>query len=129
MSGIVLLLCCLTLLQVKHYICDFVLQTAYLYRNKGIYGHPAGFVHAGLHAIGSVPAILLATKSGLLLAAIPAAELAIHYHVDWLKIYLDKHYRLDIRRGAYWMIFGADQLIHQLSYVVILIVLAQASLF
>jgi Protein of unknown function (DUF3307) len=129
MSGIVLFLCCLTLLQVKHFICDFVLQTAYLYRNKGFYGHPAGFIHAGMHAICSVPAILLATKSVLLLAAIPAAELVIHYHVDWLKIYLDRHFRLDIRHRAYWMIFGADQLIHQLSYVAILIVLARAAPF
>ena len=37
----------LVLFEVKHFLCDFVLQTAYLYRNKGIYGHRAGFIHAG----------------------------------------------------------------------------------
>jgi len=57
--AITLLLASLALFEVKHFLCDFVLQTAYLYRHKGIYGHPAGFIHAGLHALNSLPAMLL----------------------------------------------------------------------
>jgi Protein of unknown function (DUF3307) len=125
--AITLLLWSLTLLEVKHFVCDFVLQTAYLYRNKGKYGHPAGFVHAGLHAVGSLPAILIVTQSAGLAAAILAVEFLVHYHVDWLKLYIDKRFRLGINQSAYWMIFGADQLIHQLTYVAILAVLAQAA--
>ena len=122
--GVSLLFWSLVLFQVKHFLCDFVLQTAYLYRNKGIYGHPAGFIHAGLHAVGSLPAILLLTRSGGLAALLVATELVIHYHVDWLKIYIDKRFRLTVQRRAYWIVFGADQLIHQLTYAAFLAVLA-----
>ena len=124
-SATTLLLWSLALLEVKHFVCDFVLQTAYLYRNKGIYGHPAGFVHARLHAVGSLPAILIVTQSAELAAAILIVEFLIHYHVDWLKLYIDKRYRLGINQSLYWMIFGLDQLIHQITYVAILAVLAQ----
>jgi hypothetical protein len=124
-SGIALLFGSLVLFQVKHFICDFVLQTAYIYRNKGIYGHPAGFIHAGLHAVTSLPAILLLTRSGGLITTLVLAELAIHYHVDWLKLYIDHRFGFTVEKSAYWMVFGADQLAHQLTYAVFLAVLAQ----
>lgn len=122
--GITLLLWSLVLFEVKHFLCDFVLQTAYLYRNKGIYGHRAGFIHAGLHALGSLPAILLFSPAPALIATILVVELLIHYHVDWLKLYIDKHFRLGINHSLYWAVFGADQLLHQLTYVGILALLA-----
>jgi len=122
-----LLLSSLALFEVKHFLCDFVLQTAYLYRNKGIYGHPAGFIHAGLHALGSLPAILLLGPSTGLVATILAGEFLVHYHVDWMKLYIDRRYRLRIDRSAYWIIFGLDQLLHQATYLVILVLLAQAA--
>jgi len=125
--GLSLLLWSLALFQVKHFLCDFVLQTAYLYRNKGIYGHRAGFIHAGLHALGSLPAILLLSRDISLIAAILAVEFLVHYHVDWLKLYIDKHFRLVINQSLYWAVFGADQLLHQLTYVGILGVLANAA--
>ena len=125
--GIALLLWSLVLFEVKHFLCDFVLQTAYLYRNKGIYGHRAGFIHAGLHAGGSLPAILLLWRGPGIIAAILAVEFLIHYHVDWLKLHIDKRYRLGINQSLYWAVFGADQLLHQLTYVGILAVLANAA--
>jgi hypothetical protein len=121
--GITLLLWSLLLFEVKHFLCDFVLQTAYLYRNKGIYGHRAGFIHAGLHALGSVPAILLLSRNAGLIAAILAVEFLVHYHVDWLKLYIDKRFRLGIKQSLYWAVFGADQLLHQLTYVGIIALL------
>jgi hypothetical protein len=122
-----LVLSSLALLEVKHFICDFVLQTAYLYRNKGIYGHREGFIHAGLHAVGSLPAILIITNAAPLVVAILAVEFLIHYHIDWLKLYFDKRHRLGINQRLYWIVFGADQLAHQITYVAIVAVLAQAA--
>ena len=122
--GISLLLWSLVVFEVKHFICDFVLQTAYLYRNKGIYGHRAGFIHAGLHAAGSLPAVLLLSRDPSLIAAILAVEFLIHYHVDWLKLHIDKRFGLTMQQSSYWMVFGADQLIHQLTYAAFLAVLA-----
>lgn len=125
-SGITLLFWSLVLFQVKHFLCDFVLQTAYLYRNKGTYGHRAGFIHAGLHAIGSLPAILILTRAGGLIAALVLIEFVIHYHVDWLKINIDRRFKLTMQQSAYWMVFGTDQMIHQLTYAAFLAVLAGA---
>ena len=123
----VLLLSSLALFEVKHFVCDFVLQTAYLYRNKGIYGHRAGFIHAGLHALGSLPAILLIGGAPGLIAVLLVGEFLVHYHVDWLKLYIDHRYRLRIDRRAYWIVFGLDQLLHQATYIVMLALLAQAA--
>ncbi len=125
--GVALLFWSFVLFEVKHFVYDFVLQTAYQYRNKGIYGHPAGFVHAGLHAAGSLPAVLIVTESMWLIAAILAAEFAVHYHVDWLKEQINKRHALGFNDVRYWWVFGADQLIHQMTYVVILAVLARAA--
>ena len=122
-----LLLVSLTLFEVKHFICDFVLQTAYLYRHKGIYGHPASFIHAGLHALGSLPAIILIGSAPGLIAMIVIGEFLVHYHVDWLKLHVDHRYRLRIDRSAYWIVFGIDQLLHQATYIVMLALLAQAA--
>src|SRR5258706_5200606 len=100
--GVVLLFWSLVLFQVKHFLCDFVLQTSYLYRNKGIYGHRAGFIHAGLHAIGSLPAILILTQTGGLVVLLVLVEFAIHYHVDWLKLHIDRRFGLTIEQAVYW---------------------------
>jgi len=125
--GVALLLLSLVLFEVKHYVCDFVLQTGDMSRKKGIYGHRAGIIHAGTHVIGSVPAILLLTQALPLIWSILAVEFLVHYHVDWLKLQLDKRRGLSVDRHMYWIIFGADQLIHQLTYVGILAVLAAAA--
>jgi Protein of unknown function (DUF3307) len=125
--GVALLLLSLLVFQVKHYVCDFVLQTSDMSRKKGIYGHRAGIIHAGTHVIGSVPAILILSRSASLVASIMAVEFLVHYHVDWLKLQFDHRRGLSIDRHLYWVIFGADQLIHQITYVAILAVLAQAA--
>ena len=117
------------LFELKHFVCDFVLQTAYQYRNKGTYGHPGGLLHAGLHTAGSLPAILALQAAGGLAALILAAEFFVHYHVDWSKEQINKRYALNFNNNAYWSVFGADQLLHQMTYVVMLAVLVRAASF
>src|SRR5258706_6817236 len=79
--GVALLFWSFVLFEVKHFVCDFMLQTAYQYRNKGIYGHPAGFVHAGLHAAGSLPAVLIFTQNaGLALAGL-FGDFFVHFYI------------------------------------------------
>ena len=126
-QGVALVLLSLVLFELKHYICDFVLQTGDMSRKKGIYGHRAGIIHAGTHVAGSVPAIVLLTRSSSLIWPIMAAEFVVHYHVDWLKLQFDHRRGLSVDRHMYWIIFGADQFIHQLTYVAILAVLAQVA--
>jgi hypothetical protein len=121
----------LLLLQLKHFVCDFVLQTQYQMRYKGIYGHPGGVVHAGLHVIGSV--IVLAVLSAATPLTIPltplalllAAEFVLHYHIDWGKEQVVRPF-VEEQGGAYWAIFGFDQFLHQATYVAIAYVVIRA---
>ena len=125
--GLALLFWALAAFELKHFLCDFVLQTAYQYRNKGRYGHPGGLVHAGLHVIGSFPVTLILTTSPELIALVLAAEFVVHYHMDWFKEKINKWRALKPDSALYWMVFGADQLVHQLTYVAMLAMLARTS--
>jgi Protein of unknown function (DUF3307) len=113
----------LAIFQLKHFVCDYLLQTSFQYINKGTYGHPGGILHAGIHAVGSLPAILIFTPSLGVIAAIVIGEGIVHYHIDWLKQNIDQRMNWTPEDASYWHIFGADQLLHQLTYVVILGVL------
>ena len=63
--------------QIKHFVCDFVLQTQFQIRNKGTYGHFAGFAHAGTHVLGSVPALLILGATPATMAILLLAEFVI----------------------------------------------------
>jgi len=113
----------LVLLQLKHFVCDFVVQTPYQLRHKGIYGHPGGLLHAGLHTAATA-AVLAVLQAWMPLAvpqmlALLAAEFMLHYHIDWTKEQVMRPY-VQAQGPAYWAIFGFDQLLHQATYAGIL---------
>ena len=115
-----LLLWAVLVLQIKHFLGDFVLQSTYQFRTKGIYGHPGGFLHSGIHIVGTLPALLILGVSPAGIAAILVAEFAVHYHCDWLKAKIDRTYHWGYSDQRYWMLFGADQFVHQLTYLAML---------
>jgi Protein of unknown function (DUF3307) len=110
--------------EIKHFLCDFVLQTAWQVRTKGIYGHAGGFVHAGLHILGSIPALLILGCGIETAAIILIVEFAVHYHMDWAKANIDRIMQWGHNNQRYWMLFGTDQLVHQLTYLGIVYVVA-----
>ncbi len=112
------------MLAVKHTIADYFLQTSYQFLNKGIYGHPGGIIHAGFHALLTLPVFLILPPSSLALAiAIIAGEYVVHYHLDWSKEQLVKRYKLSQADPWFWHLFGIDQLAHFLTYVAIIAIL------
>lgn len=111
-------------LSVKHTIGDYLLQSPYQFKNKGIYGHPGGILHSALHAILTLPVFLILPPATLMLAlAIMVGEFVIHYHIDWCKEKLNKHYELTQCNERYWYLFGFDQLAHSITYVAIIALL------
>lgn len=116
-SQVQLVLAALLILQIKHFVADFVLQTPYQFLNKGIYGHPGGIIHAGIHAIGSLLAFFVITPSLRLGLAIFVCELVVHYHIDWLKEGTVKRQQWVFPQAEFWWTFGADQVLHQLTYL------------
>jgi len=105
----------LLLLLVKHYLFDFVWQTAVMINHKGIYGHPKGIIHSLGHAIGTllVVFLFLGIWWALLIAVIDGV---VHYHIDWTKT---KYGCQDINDVRFWNHLGLDQLAHSLTYVFI----------
>ena len=111
-------------LMVKHTVADFFLQTPYQYLNKGTYGHPGGFLHAGIHTVMTLPVFLvIAPATMLLVVLIPVSEFVIHYHVDWLKEQAVKRKGWNAETKGFWWALGLDQLAHMLTYLAIVAVL------
>jgi hypothetical protein len=110
----------LTFLALKHFVVDFLLQQKYQYSNKGTYGHPGGLLHAGLHGLGTIAALwLFGDAEWAILMAV--FDSFVHYHVDWLKT------NINAKMGwgpstheEFWWLLGADQLLHSLTYIVII---------
>jgi len=101
----------LTLLFIKHFIVDYVLQKAYHFKNKGIYGHVGGIQHAALHGLGTFICLFYFTPSAITYGLI---DFVVHYHVDWFKT---KYGPKDSNNSMFWIWFGADQLAHALTYL------------
>jgi hypothetical protein len=107
----------LILLLLKHFICDFVLQFPYMLEEKGTYGAAGGIHHAAFHALGTALSLmLLGVMDAIFLALI---DFILHYHIDWVKVKLSKGLTSSDRKFWFW--FGIDQLLHQLSYLFIII--------
>ncbi len=129
MPQIVLLaLAAVGVLMFKHAVADFYLQTPFQYLNKGTYGHPGGFVHAGIH-VALTPLVYLVLLPGSLLmaGAIALGEFLVHYHVDWLKEQVTHRNGLTPQNPGFWYALGTDQLVHGLTYLGIVAALVAAS--
>ena len=114
------LLAALVLFQLKHLIADFALQTPAMIRAKGKYGHPGGLLHAAIHVLASAPILAWIGVAPLVLLGLLAAEFVLHYHIDWGKERLGRAASLAPDRRLFWLAFGADQALHQLTYIGIL---------
>ncbi len=109
----------LALFAIKHFIFDFLLQKSFHYENKGIYGHPGGLAHAALQGIGTIIALwFFADIVWCLLMAM--FDFLVHYHVDWAKTNINQKYNLTPNDEKFWWLLGLDQLLHSLTYVVII---------
>lgn len=109
----------LFLLFIKHFICDFPLQTSpWMYRNKGIYLHLGGITHALLHGLGTwLVLVFFIGQQALLYALI---DFMLHYHIDWAKLNINKHYDLRADNSNwFWILLGFDQLAHHITYFLI----------
>jgi hypothetical protein len=124
---VILALAAVAVLMLKHAVADFYLQTPYQYLNKGTYGHPGGCIHAGIHAVLTPFVYLVLVPSSLLLVlAITIGEFAVHYHVDWMKEQVLHRNGWTAHDRGFWYALGTDQLVHGLTYLLIVVALVMA---
>jgi hypothetical protein len=128
-GGLVLL----ALLQLKHWLADFVFQSERMRREKGHYGRAGGLWHVLVHVAGSGATLAAAGPvlgihgsggTAWLVAALLVGEAAAHYHIDWAKARLTADRGLHVATHGFWRLFGADQMAHQLTYLAMIGILS-----
>jgi hypothetical protein len=117
MQMMTLTLAMLLCFQLKHFVADYLLQPGWMLRGKGDLRCAGGYAHAGLHALGSLPAFLIAGQEPAVIVLLSAAEFAVHYATDYTKAGLSARSHSGPNTRAYWALHGADQFVHQLTYV------------
>lgn len=112
----------LFLFNVKHFICDFHLQTPYMMKKclpTWDFVLPL-LLHCSVHAIVTFGIIYVIDKDFWFSLQISVMELCAHFFIDRIKaspIYLGRF--KDISKSAFWVCLGLDQLFHQLCYLYI----------
>lgn len=116
MEAMTLPVAMMVLLQIKHFAADYAWQPGWMLAGKGRLSSFGGYAHAGTHALGSIPALALADLQAAQLAAIVAAEFVVHYAIDHAKAELSRVSPAGPDRREFWMLHGADQMMHHLTY-------------
>lgn len=105
----------LSLLFVKHFIADFVIQFDYMVQEKGHYGKMGGIHHSFIHGFGTFLVFgwflhPIAFWAGVI-------DFLVHYHIDWLKMKIGKAKNCTPADKQFWFWLGLDQMFHSLTYV------------
>ena len=111
------------LFRLKHFACDFMLQTGWMALNKGKPGrdgYRALFSHTAIHAIGALLIILAFAPSLWWLAFV---DLIIHSLVDRSKGVVTFQKGWKPKDTAFWWAFGVDQELHNLTHIAYIVLI------
>lgn len=115
----------------KHFFVDFMFQDAYMYKNKGIYGHMGGIIHAVLHGWATFMICIfygafyhIPFDQIHLWYSVGILDAIVHYHIDYLKVKINdaKNWQCNTSE-RFWHLLGLDQYLHYLTYLVIVFML------
>lgn len=109
-------------LEIKHFIADYLLQSAWMIRGKSSLTHAGGYVHTAVHVFGTVIILKIAGLSAPVIITLAIAEFVIHYFLDFGKVKFGADITSSEKPRLYWALHGLDQLFHQLTYVAIIFV-------
>ena len=110
-------------LVLKHFIADYMLQTAWMIKGKGNFLSSGGYLHAGIHAVGTIIVFALFSLPVALFATLVAVEFVIHYLIDFTKTNSGDQISSAENPRVFWMIHGFDQLLHHLTYIALAILI------
>ncbi len=114
----------LLLLQVKHMFADFFLQTPIMLMNRAQFVHPGRALHCLVHALGSLICFLVLGIPFFVTLLIVLAEWVAHYLIDFGKGVWSERAGHSPADASYWRAFGADQMLHQITYVAMVAAIA-----
>ena len=107
----------MALLQIKHLFADYFLQSERMLTNRSTYLHLGRMQHASIHAALSVLCLLAIGAPALFVVVLCLIEGVVHFHIDWAKGLYSERSGDTPADPSYWRAFGADQLLHMLTYV------------
>ena len=120
----------LILFQIKHFICDYPLQTPYMLGKMGRTNWIKPLAaHAGVHALGTF--IIVYTfmhtaywlDSFIFATAFALVDFTLHFIVDRVKASPDLGGKWKPDQPCFWWVLGADQMSHHLfNYLFIFLI-------
>lgn len=114
----------LVIYQLKHFVCDYPLQTPYMLgkMNQTNWFFPL-LSHASVHAIFTLAIVLVFTQALMLAIAIALYDLITHFVIDRIKANPNLGGRFKIDQPQFWWTLGADQMAHHLVHYSIIALL------
>lgn len=112
----------MTLLVIKHFVADFVLQTNQMVLEKGHYGAQGGVNHASIHAFLTLLVLFFTVPVSSIILVLALVDGIIHYHIDWAKMNISQG--LTPKDSKFWLWLGVDQMLHYLTYIGIIYAIA-----
>ncbi len=111
------------LFRLKHFACDFMLQTDWMALTKGkpgAEGYKALFTHTAIHALGTLVIVLAFAPDLWWLAPL---DLVIHSIIDRIKGSLTYNLQWKPSEKIFWWTFGLDQEAHNFTHLAYIIVI------
>lgn len=109
--------------RLKHFICDFMLQSDWMALNKGKpgkEGYNALFSHTIIHATGTLLIVLVYAPSLWWLGLV---DLFVHSAIDRLKGILTLKRSWGTKDTMFWWVFGIDQELHNFTHMVYIVII------
>jgi hypothetical protein len=107
------------MLLLKHSIADIGIQRHLGWMGKQNYKSKKAQLHYVSHGIGT---FLILIPSGLVPAVLASlVDWIAHWHIDYAKSKANNHFELSQSNIAYWWLLTLDQLLHYLTYLVIVV--------
>jgi len=116
----------MALFTLKHVVADFLLQTGWMATGKERadgWALPLA-VHAGIHGLFTLAITLVLAPA---LAWLAVADFALHFGIDRAKSLLGRAFAVAPNSQHFWWLIGLDQMLHQLTHVVLALAVAASS--
>ena len=103
--------------RLKHFVCDFLLQTDWIALTKvepSSEGYKALLLHAAIHAVATLVIMLVFVPSLWWLAAL---DFFVHAFIDKVKGKITRNKGWNPKNTMFWWAFGVDQELHNLTHL------------
>jgi hypothetical protein len=111
------------LFRLKHFSCDFLLQTDWMALTKGKpgkEGYTALFTHTAIHAVGTLAVTVIFAPALWWLGLV---DLALHSAIDRVKGIFTYRRNWTPKDTIFWWTLGADQEAHNFTHFAYIVVI------